>query len=140
MALADVYDALISRRIYKPAMSHEQAAADHRRGPRTHFDPDVVDAFLAIQDEFQAIARRFADAEAGAAHGSRAPTPAPVCRARPVRNQRCEALPLSRPIPPHELRFFSRHAAAHFQDRHVFKEDLTPGQALACPAGSIFSQ
>jgi putative two-component system response regulator len=41
---------------------------DHRRGPRSHFDPDVVDAFLAIQDEFQAIARRFADAEAGAAH------------------------------------------------------------------------
>ena len=69
MALADVYDALISRRIYKPAMSHEQAAASINAGRGTHFDPDVVDAFLAIQDEFQAIARRFADAEAGAAHG-----------------------------------------------------------------------
>lgn len=69
MALADVYDALISRRIYKPAMSHEQAAAVINAGRGTHFDPDVVDAFLAIQDEFQAIARRFADAEAGAAHG-----------------------------------------------------------------------
>ena len=68
MALADVYDALISRRIYKPAMSHEQAAASINAGRGTHFDPDVVDAFLAIQDEFQAIARRFADAEAGAAH------------------------------------------------------------------------
>ena len=69
MALADVYDALISRRIYKPAMSHAQAAEIIVAGRGQHFDPDVVDAFLAIQDEFQAIARRFADAEAGAAHG-----------------------------------------------------------------------
>lgn len=68
MALADVYDALISRRIYKPAMSHAQAAEIIVAGRGQHFDPDVVDAFLAIQDEFQAIARRFSDAEAGAAH------------------------------------------------------------------------
>ena len=68
MALADVYDALISRRIYKPALSHEEATAVINSGRGAHFDPDVVDAFLAIQDEFQAIARRFSDAEAGAAH------------------------------------------------------------------------
>jgi putative two-component system response regulator len=61
MALADVYDALISRRVYKPAFSHEQARDIISAGRGTHFDPDVVDAFLALQDEFQAIAARFAD-------------------------------------------------------------------------------
>ena len=68
MALADVYDALISRRIYKPAMSHEQAAAVIDAGRGTHFDPDVVDAFMAIQEEFQAIARRFSDIDAEPPH------------------------------------------------------------------------
>ena len=90
MALADVYDALISRRIYKPAMSHAQAAEIIVAGRGQHFDPDVVDAFLAIQDEFQAIARRLPTRKPGPHTGSRAPTPALVCRARPVRNLRCE--------------------------------------------------
>jgi len=61
MAVADVYDALISRRIYKNAMPHE-TAVEHIRSQRgEHFDPDVVDAFLDLQDEFQRIAQRFAD-------------------------------------------------------------------------------
>ena len=68
MALADVYDALISRRIYKPALSHEQAVAIIEAGRGAHFDPDVVDAFMAIQEEFQAIARRFSDIEAEPPH------------------------------------------------------------------------
>ncbi len=63
MALADVYDALISRRIYKPGMSHTQATQIIVDGRGKHFDADVVDAFLAIGDEFQAIARRFADSD-----------------------------------------------------------------------------
>ncbi|MDX9706987.1 MAG: two-component system response regulator [Azospira sp.] len=63
MALADVYDALISRRIYKDAMPHAQAAAIIGESRGTHFDPDVVDAFFAIEDEFQAIARRYADTD-----------------------------------------------------------------------------
>ncbi|MFV3415899.1 HD-GYP domain-containing protein [Pseudomonas nitroreducens] len=64
MAVADVYDALISRRIYKNAMPHE-AAVEHIRGQRgLHFDPDVVDAFLTLQDEFRRIAEQFADKEA----------------------------------------------------------------------------
>jgi len=63
MALADVYDALISRRVYKENMSHEQAVAIIVAGRGKHFDPDVVDAFLAIQDEFKAIAARFADSD-----------------------------------------------------------------------------
>lgn len=61
MALADVYDALISRRVYKPAFSHAQARDIIVAGRGQHFDPDVVDAFLALEDEFRAIAARFAD-------------------------------------------------------------------------------
>jgi putative two-component system response regulator len=61
MAVADVYDALISQRIYKEAMPHEQAVAILREGRGTHFDPDVVDAFLEIAEEFRAIAARFVD-------------------------------------------------------------------------------
>lgn len=63
MALADVYDALISRRVYKAGMSHAQAAEIILAGRATHFDPDVVDAFVAVQDAFQAIAARFVDRE-----------------------------------------------------------------------------
>ena len=63
MAVADTYDGLISQRIYKKAHSHEEAVAliEARRG--TDFDPDIVDAFVAVQADLQAIARRFADAE-----------------------------------------------------------------------------
>ena len=71
MALADVYDALICRRIYKEPMSHDEAARIIVAGKARHFDPDVVDAFLARQEEFQAIAARFADATAGHAVESR---------------------------------------------------------------------
>jgi putative two-component system response regulator len=63
MALADVYDALISRRVYKAPMSHEQALEIIREGRGQHFDPDIVDACFEIQGEFRAIAATFADAE-----------------------------------------------------------------------------
>ena len=63
MAVADVYDALISRRVYKAGMPHDRAAAIIVQGRGTHFDPDIVDAFLALQDEFQAIAHRFSDTD-----------------------------------------------------------------------------
>ena len=61
MAVADVYDALISKRVYKPAFTHDAAVTIMVAGRGTHFDPDVLDAFLALQDEFIAIAERFAD-------------------------------------------------------------------------------
>jgi putative two-component system response regulator len=64
MALADVYDALISRRVYKESMSHEKAVSIIVEGRGSHFDPDMVDAFLAIQDEIKAIAMRYADSDA----------------------------------------------------------------------------
>lgn len=61
MAVADVYDALISARVYKPAMPHEKAVDIIRQGSGSHFDPDIAKAFLEIADEFNTIARRFAD-------------------------------------------------------------------------------
>jgi len=63
MAVADVYDALISRRVYKPPFSQEQSIAIMREGRGSHFDPDILDAFLAHPVEFQAIAERFADGD-----------------------------------------------------------------------------
>jgi HD-GYP domain-containing protein (c-di-GMP phosphodiesterase class II) len=61
MAVADVYDALVNRRKYKEALPHEQAAAIMAAGRGTHFDPDVLDAFLSHQEQFKAIAARFAE-------------------------------------------------------------------------------
>jgi len=61
MALADVYDALISRRVYKPPLPHDVAVEIIARGRGSHFDPDVVDAFLDIHEEFHAIAVRYQD-------------------------------------------------------------------------------
>jgi putative two-component system response regulator len=63
MAVADVYDALISRRVYKEGMSHEKAVTIIVEGKGQHFDPDIVDAFVDLQDEFRAIAQRFADSD-----------------------------------------------------------------------------
>ena len=57
----DTYDTLVSRRLYKPALPHEQAVAQIREGRGVLFDPDIVDAFLDIADEIQVIAARFAD-------------------------------------------------------------------------------
>jgi putative two-component system response regulator len=59
MALADVYDALISRRVYKPPRSHAEAAAEIFAGRGTHFDPGVVEAFSALGEVFQGISRGF---------------------------------------------------------------------------------
>jgi putative two-component system response regulator len=61
MAIADVYDALITQRVYKPAFPHEQAVAIVAEGRGSHFDPDIADAFLDIASDFQAIATNFSD-------------------------------------------------------------------------------
>jgi len=63
IAIVDVYDALISDRVYKAGVPHEQAVGIIFQGRASHFDPDLVDAFMAIQDEFAAIARRYSDTE-----------------------------------------------------------------------------
>ena len=59
MAVADVYDALISARPYRPAFTHETAVELIRQGSGEHFDPDVVDAMLAIEEKFKTIATQF---------------------------------------------------------------------------------
>ncbi len=61
MALADVYDALISKRVYKDGMPHEQARDIILRGRGSHFDPDVTDAFGRIAADFARIASQYAD-------------------------------------------------------------------------------
>ncbi|MBX9346423.1 HD-GYP domain-containing protein [Chromobacterium piscinae] len=65
MAVADVYDALISRRVYKPPFSHEKAVEIIRDGSGRHFDPEMVKAFLQITDSFREIALRYTDSDMG---------------------------------------------------------------------------
>ncbi|MBF0305055.1 MAG: response regulator [Alphaproteobacteria bacterium] len=60
LALADVYDAMRSKRCYKDPMPHEQVRAVIIEQRGVHFDPDVVDAFLAAEKDFLDIAQRFA--------------------------------------------------------------------------------
>jgi len=61
MAIADVYDALISKRVYKEAFSHEKAKEIIIEGRETHFDPVVVDAFIRLESEFMRIAKDYSD-------------------------------------------------------------------------------
>jgi len=61
MALADVYDALLSKRVYKPAFSHDKAKAIILQGRGGHFDPRVVAAFEACEQQFIDIAAEFKD-------------------------------------------------------------------------------
>ncbi|WP_432467406.1 HD domain-containing phosphohydrolase [Agarivorans sp. Z349TD_8] len=63
MALADVYDALISKRVYKPAFSHEKAKQIILEGKGKHFDPAVVEAFCQSESQFLDIAARYQDKE-----------------------------------------------------------------------------
>jgi HD-GYP domain-containing protein (c-di-GMP phosphodiesterase class II) len=61
MALADVYDAMISKRRYKPSFTHEEAVFFIVRSRGSHFDPDVVDAFREVQEEFRRVAEEYPD-------------------------------------------------------------------------------
>ncbi len=61
MALADVYDALISERVYKSALSHEKAVRIIKKGKGKHFEPEIVVAFLAIEQQFKETARTYRD-------------------------------------------------------------------------------
>ena len=58
-ALADVYDALSSRRPYKEPFTHEKSKAIILEGRESHFDPDVVDAFLSREARFVSIREQF---------------------------------------------------------------------------------
>jgi HD-GYP domain-containing protein (c-di-GMP phosphodiesterase class II) len=61
MAIADVYDALISKRTYKPPYSHEEAVKIITENRGKYFDPDMVDAFLEIHEEFRSISEQLPD-------------------------------------------------------------------------------
>lgn len=62
MALADVFDALVSVRAYKPPMPYEKARDIIVEGRAKHFDPDMVDVFVESFDDFVAISKRYHDA------------------------------------------------------------------------------
>ena len=64
VGVADVYDALVSRRVYKQAFSHEIARSLIVEGRGTQFDPKVVDAFMANEKDFESIAVQYSDAPA----------------------------------------------------------------------------
>jgi putative two-component system response regulator len=61
MAVADVYDAFISRRVYKSPLTHEQALDLMTPERGRHFDPDILDGLLAIEKGFQQISQQFGD-------------------------------------------------------------------------------
>ncbi|QWE00357.1 HD domain-containing protein [Polynucleobacter sp. JS-Mosq-20-D10] len=61
MSVADMYDALVSVRVYKKAWTHEEATQEIIRNKGVRFDPLVVDAFIAEQESFQAIAHQHRD-------------------------------------------------------------------------------
>ena len=65
MALADAYDAIVSRRIYKESIPHEEAVRIIRAGRGTLFDPNVVDAFLRVEAQWRQIADELADSAEG---------------------------------------------------------------------------
>ena len=66
MAVADVYDALISARPYKKPFTHDAAVELITKGANVHFDPDVVAAFVELAGEFKAIADELKDAAVAA--------------------------------------------------------------------------
>jgi putative two-component system response regulator len=58
MAIVDVYDALISKRPYKEAFSHEESCTIIESGADTHFDPMLVEVFKKVKHEFEKIVQR----------------------------------------------------------------------------------
>lgn len=63
MAIADVYDALRARRVYKEPMAHLKAVGIILEGRSIHFDPDAVDAFIAEEAKFETIAETYEASE-----------------------------------------------------------------------------
>ena len=58
MAVADVFDALVAVRVYKPAMPFEKAVSIIKEGSGEHFDPDVVEAFVNAEEKIRAVTNR----------------------------------------------------------------------------------
>jgi putative two-component system response regulator len=71
VAVADVYDALSSKRVYKAALPHETARDIILKGAGTHFDPTITGIFAMIDHKFREIRERFADEDPAHAHAPR---------------------------------------------------------------------
>jgi putative two-component system response regulator len=65
VALADLYDALTSERVYKDSMSHNQAVAIVEESSGTHFDPTIVKAFMRVRNRFDDMRRQLMRGESG---------------------------------------------------------------------------
>jgi len=80
VAIADVYDALRSRRVYKAPKSHEECVQLIREGAGRQFDPDLVEIWLTLAERFAEIARRYADDnQTSSVHGDgRTPVNGPI--------------------------------------------------------------
>ncbi|HWB11530.1 MAG TPA: response regulator [Pirellulales bacterium] len=95
VALADVYDALTSKRVYKDSFEHDVVRSIITAESGTHFDPDIVQAFLATEQEFIAIREKFSGAEADPAISTiAAPS---VCA--PI----AQVAPAATPLPPTQI-------------------------------------
>jgi putative two-component system response regulator len=67
-ALADTYDAIVSKRPYKAPLPHDVAVANIKQGAGTRFDPAIVEAFLEIHPLFEAIKNTYQDLGKGSVH------------------------------------------------------------------------
>lgn len=82
VSVADVYDALTSKRVYKPAFSHEKSIEIILEGRGTQFDPDIVDAFMKLESRIREIALSYSDRDASSSISKLplmySPLPSPV--------------------------------------------------------------
>ncbi len=75
VAIADVYDALASRRVYKPALPHEECVEIISAEAGRQFDPDIVEVFLKVEKRFHEINRRYSEDRAADSASLPAPPP-----------------------------------------------------------------
>jgi putative two-component system response regulator len=86
VALADVYDALTSRRVYKAAITHAQARIIILESRGSHFDPEIVDAFLRAEEQIIAVWERLRDTSEPALQNVAIPLPLPPAQCNPASN------------------------------------------------------
>ena len=63
MAVADMFDALVSKRVYKPGFPYDKALRIMQEECGTHFDPKIIKAFMAVKDEILQVATQFSEME-----------------------------------------------------------------------------
>jgi putative two-component system response regulator len=84
VAVADVYDALTSDRVYRPAMTHAEARKLIVDGSGSHFDPDIVAAFKELAAQFEAISKDNPDSGRSKAQAPQCAAPVEAPGAVPV--------------------------------------------------------